>query len=896
MQIPLSRLSLARSGQRVQESFQDAGSAPDLSQASWGAVETGTVLGPYEVVERIGSGGMGDVYLARDTRLRRRVALKLVRDDRSSAENRERLLREARTAATLNHPNVCIVHDVGEAGGELYIGMEYLEGRLLREVIVPGGLPIESVIHYGAQVAAALDHAHQHGIVHGDLKSNNVIITRTGDAKVLDFGLARRIRKADLEEARSSRSVLTEESQIGGTLPYMAPEMLRGEAVDERTDLWALGVLLYELAAGHKPFRGRTPFELTTAVQRDPPPALPASVPPGLRAVIGKCLAKDPSQRYQHANEVEAALEALFYSETTAAVRPLLEAERGAARRTLLRRVSPWAWLAAALVAVLAVVGTWLLLRLQPPPDTIALAVLPFSSPAEPESSERLGDVIAEGLSARLQQAPGAIMAPYLDVLAVRQGMSPSEVASFLGVEWVIHGVVATYNGHVRLNLHFTSKGGVQRPATTIQGQLARLDPLFEEAVASVLAILDLPPAERQDPLRTPDVRALAKYVEALDYDEQWDEEGSLKRAVELFREALAIDRQFHAANARLALALASLYVRDNRSEYLVEAMERASSAVRHQPSLPEAHLAMGAIRLLRGETPLAQQSLDQAMALAPGNDAALRYLARLYRNQDRPDEAEAAYQRAIALRPELWQNHYDLARFEFVDRGNAAGARPHAEKAVELNPKSQAALVLLGMTFFQEGELKAAERQYQRALDLGPNRHASSDLGLIYYSEGNYNLALRHFRDALEAAPDRPGYHANVADALRQLGDADAARQHYQRALAGYRARLELSPDDDEDRGAGAIVLAALGRCVEARGEIAVVLDRNPDAPFFLYYAAIAEGRCGDETRAQEFVLKLAERGDFRQEMRSDPDLELVRRDPRVRAALEMTPASVQP
>jgi len=264
----------------------------------------------YVVLEKAGAGGMGMVYRAHDETLHRDVALKLpFTTPLTDQEARARVLREARAASALNHPHICTIYEVGEVDGQPYIAMEYIAGESLSRRIPLNGLPTESVLDTGVQIANAMDHAHTNGILHRDLKSANVRMTSSGQVKVLDFGLAMNISDASVEGVTHSAEVDTGEA--AGTLAYMAPELLRGKSPDVRSDLWSLGTLLHELAAGKLPFQGRTKFELTSAILREPPDALPAHVTPGLRAIIMRCLAKDPEKRYQRASEVRAALEAL---------------------------------------------------------------------------------------------------------------------------------------------------------------------------------------------------------------------------------------------------------------------------------------------------------------------------------------------------------------------------------------------------------------------------------------------------------------------------------------------------------------------------------------------------------------------------------------------------------
>jgi serine/threonine protein kinase/photosystem II stability/assembly factor-like uncharacterized protein len=280
----------------------------------------GELLGHYRVVSKVGEGGMGIVYRAQDEVLHRDVAIKVLSSSAVAEKSaKDFLLDEARAVSALSHPNICTIYQVGEVSGELYIVMELIEGKSLSALIRKDGLPVDSVLRYGVQIAGALAHSHGRNIVHRDLKSSNVMVTPEGLVKVLDFGLARRLRKENLDE--STRTIdspedpgkSTEDStgRLTGTLPYMPPEVLRGEEADYRSDIWALGVVLYEAASGKLPFRGRTAFEVSSAILHELAEPLPSWVPSGLWAIVQRCLSKERQQRYQRASEAQAALEAL---------------------------------------------------------------------------------------------------------------------------------------------------------------------------------------------------------------------------------------------------------------------------------------------------------------------------------------------------------------------------------------------------------------------------------------------------------------------------------------------------------------------------------------------------------------------------------------------------------
>jgi serine/threonine protein kinase len=271
----------------------------------------GEKLGHYCLTAKIGEGGMGVVYRARDEELNRDVAVKVLAAGMLDRLTKDHLLREAQTASALNHPNICTIYQVGRVDDGFYLVMELVEGQPLSEMARGTKLTTEAVTRYGVQIADALAHAHDRQIVHRDLKGANVVITHDGRVKVLDFGLARRLDRATAEAVTRSQASYEREHSIVGTLPYMAPEVLTGETGSYQSDIWALGVLLYEAVTGELPFGGSTPYGLSAAILHDLPRPLPSTVPPGLSAVIMRCLAKDLRDRFQRAGEIRSTLETI---------------------------------------------------------------------------------------------------------------------------------------------------------------------------------------------------------------------------------------------------------------------------------------------------------------------------------------------------------------------------------------------------------------------------------------------------------------------------------------------------------------------------------------------------------------------------------------------------------
>jgi eukaryotic-like serine/threonine-protein kinase len=384
-------------------------------------MEDGQIVGSYTITRKLGEGGMGAVFLAYDTTLHRPVALKFIAHAADTESSRSRLLREARNAAALNHPNICTIHEVNHEGGTAFIAMEYVEGRSLRDAIDDtGALPKGDVLRFAIQMADALAYAHEHGVVHRDLKAANVMIAADGRLKIVDFGLARR-DDALITDATTLASVVHAGSPAG--TPYaMSPEQVRGEPADARSDVWALGVLLYEMLTGTKPFASASVPELFSAILKEPPRAWPSAVSPALRGVVERCLEKDPSRRYQRARDVQLVLEAIQSGST-----PVWTTWR--------YRLARPAWLvAAALVSTVAALAVLLNLGgvgnrfAGRDSGSIKLAVLPFENltgdPAQDYFSDGLTDDMITRLGrlhpARLRVIARSSSTPYKDHRSTR--------------------------------------------------------------------------------------------------------------------------------------------------------------------------------------------------------------------------------------------------------------------------------------------------------------------------------------------------------------------------------------------------------------------------------------------------------------------------------------------
>src|SRR5437867_2234747 len=616
----------------------------------------GQTLGHYQIQEQLGAGGMGVVYRAYDTRLQRIVALKLLTDAVADPDGR-RLLNEARAASGLNHPNICTIYEVGEAGGRTYIAMEYVEGQPLSAIISRSGLSPYLVARCGAQIADALAHAHERGIIHRDLKTSNVVITPEGRAKVLDFGLARRIRGEELSELTQSEK-LPVATAVEGTLHYMAPEVLRGEMADARADVWALGVVLYEMAAGERPFRGRTGFELTSAILREPAPPLPSQMPEVLRTVIERCLVKDVSARYQRAAEARAAMEVTASHDAAAA------APTG---RSISRR--PLRYVAALVVIALAVLGIsvgrgWLGRSAQPAPaEPVTLAILPFQVLTTPEEIGYLGVGIADAVITRLANVRQIRVRPTSAIARYdREKVDVQEIGRQLKTENVLSGTLQKVGARFRVSVQLVRVRDVaplwgKIYEVTSQDLLALQDSLAQK-ISEALRV-QMTAAERARVYRryTDNAAAYESYLRGRAHLARSTREDYLA-AIEAFESALRLDPNYVLARAGLVVADAEMSLAFASGQELQQWRERAQNEARQalamDANLAETHLGLaGLYARTEFDWPRTIAESDRALELNPSLDSPHVYRAGAFYHLGLLDAIERELQEALANNPE---------------------------------------------------------------------------------------------------------------------------------------------------------------------------------------------------------------------------------------------------
>jgi TolB-like protein/Flp pilus assembly protein TadD len=722
------------------------------------ALSPGTRLGTYEIVSPLGAGGMGEVYRAKDHRLGREVALKMLPGAfASDADRLARFQREARAVAGLNHPNIVVLYSVEEEGGIPFLTMELVVGQSLHGLVSPGGLPAARVVELGIALADALVAAHEQGVVHRDLKPANVMVTREGRLKVLDFGLAKLESAASGDGETQAPTLASPVSSPGdrvGTVPYMSPEQVRGDAVDARTDLFALGTLLYELTAGQRPFTGATPADVSSAILRDAPPRLGsvrADVPPDLDRIVGRCLEKDPRARFQTALDVVNELRQLQAA-----------SGRGAA-------ASPGA------------------------ADAIrSLVVLPLENLSHDPAQEYFADGMTEALISELARLKALRVISRTSAMKYK-GVQKSlpEIARELGVDAVIEGSALLVGKRVRVNVKLVSARSDETLwAERYDGEIEDvldLQSRIAEKVAKEIALQVSPREESRLAKRRPvNPEAHVEYLKG-----RHTATASSPQAIELslrhFQRALELDPNYGAAWAGIAACHVQRAGRGMApaAEANQQARAAATKALELDDSLAAAYSALGTAAAHEMNFALAVRHYSHAIELDPGSTSAYVALGRVYYCSERHAEAQATMLKALSIDPLSMVIHTCVGDAYYYARAFERSIE-YYRKAVALDPRFDGAHTDLARSLEAVGQFDEAREHDEEGRHLGGGV-AMPSFGLAHLeaSRGNVAGARAMLQELIDARAHRVVSPWGIAALHASLRDVDEAFRWLDVAIA---------------------------------------------------------------------------------------------------------------
>ncbi len=813
----------------------------------------GQTISHYKILEKLGEGGMGVVYKAEDTKLKRTVALKFLSSQAlGTKEEKIRFVHEAQAAAALNHTNICTVHEIDEREGQSFIAMEYVEGESLKSRVEPGPLKLAEAIGIITQAAEGLKRAHEKGIVHRDIKTANIMVTGEGQAKIMDFGLA---KSAEMTK-------LTRTGTTVGTLAYMSPEQTRGEEVDHRGDIWSLGVVLYELLTGKTPFKGDHEAAMVYSIMNqdvEPPSDLTPEVSAELDSIVAKMLQKKPDDRY---TDLTALLSDLQKVQTGATLKVTLPRSRRVKRMTL----------GLSVVFVIAAVTTSVVMLNRGPSPVIAktLAVVEFDI-ISGEEADHLAVGLSEGISVKLSKLGSVRVVSSDDIRRLRKkDLSAKEVATQLGAQFALGGSLFKSGEQVRVTpqLIDASSGDViwselfDREFSDVFGFL---DEISLKIVAALKVELD--PSEKiaLEEKPTENAKAYEHYLKGRHFYYRTTARDN-ELAEKEFKKALLIDSEYPLAMAGLADAYVQRYKErydydehwldesarlienalelepalaeayESKAEVLIEkedymsALAAARKARSLRPDWDEPYLRLGEIHQLRGEGSRALDMFGRALEIRPSVEG-LCGKGEVYRKQGSTDSAKVAFQHAAELNPEHDRPLYDLASV-YYDLEDQDETERLFRRAIEVRPdRGRSYDELVSIMYWEHGDIEGAEKLLRGFVDRYPYHQEAYELlyGLMAWYKGDFPAALAVIDEAMTHNPDRVWPHLLLAEAHTYRFDEQASREA---ALAALGKALEMRPNSSRVLSYAGDLYGTLGDTGKALDYYRLALEMSPGSP----------------------------------------------------------------
>lgn len=838
----------------------------------------GRTIGRFRVVGKLGEGGMGSVWKAEDTLLGRIVALKFLPESLAASESaRQRFLREARSTSGLDHPHIATLFEIGEEDGRQFLAVAFVDGETVSDRVARGPLAPREALRVAAEVAEALGHAHGRGVVHRDVTSRNIMIAKDGRAVVIDFGLA----------LRDHTARITTTGATFGTIPYMAPEVVRGGAADARSDLYGLGVVLYELLTGRLPFaeeRGVAALYASANRKPEPPSAHAAGIASEVDRITLRLLARDPARRPADAAAVAATLrEQLAQADPNSGLRAERAAsvppgvEQGAGRGAHARSPLP----AKKWLAIFPFRGV----RGEGSRESVAGGTFAISAPALED--DLLASGLAEAVSTALAGAPRLrIIPPAFARLTPDAEQDLSAAARHLGANLVLHGTVRHEGDLVRVRFQLLEpQRGVQLAAETIDGSTVDLFAVEDALVAAVIRALRIefaPGAHRSARRGGPATHET--YLKALGYLQRSDQEVMIEAGIRLLEELIRTEGDTALVHAALGRAYLARYLRTFDPRWSKRAEASCRIALELDPHAADVLATLGRLHHSAGSYDEAVSVLRQALALNPLDVEAFIALSRSLEAHGSFGEAEDAARQAIALREDYWSGYQRLGAL-FFHQGQYDRALVAWRKSVELTPDSAAVLGNLGAAYFQLGRLDEALEAFERSMRIDATATACFGAGTVHFFEGRREDAVRMFERATRLSPRDPRAWGNLADAQRWTPGMEVESSvAFDRAIVLVREQLHGNPHHAEAWARLALWQAKRAKAAESIVSLDRALALAPANPTVLGLAVTVHHLAGDPDRAIEFMERALRAGYGWLELSRDPELAALNADPRTR------------
>jgi serine/threonine protein kinase/tetratricopeptide (TPR) repeat protein len=859
------------------------------------ALDSGALLGSYEILAPLGSGGMGDVYRARDTRLNREVAVKVLSPIFANDPNLlMRFRREAHVLASLNYPNIVTIYDIGQESSTVYIAMELVEGKALDEILSAGAMPTQDVLDIAIQISAGLAVAHESGIVHRDLKPKNVMIRPDGLAKILDFGLSKLapgFPRSPLDET----SAATEQGMLLGTIDYMSPEQASGLPTDFRSDQFSFGSLLYEMVTGKRPFHRETIPQTLAAIIEGEPKSIASfnpKVPRAIEAILRRCMAKKPESRYASTQELACALKEIRDSSVAEEIRSLSANARPVPHRVPL-------WLQITMAGLLAVTGIGigaprLLEKVRVWSESLSpitqkqLVVLPFTNVGNDPENQGFCDGLVEILSSKLSQLEQfqrkLRVVPSTDVL--REGIvSVREARQTFGATLAITGSVQRTENRIRVTINLVDPQTLlQLRSKTIDTEAHDISVLQDGVVLEVAELLDVNLSSQAKQVLavggTTVPSAYEYYLQGRGYLQRYEVAQNVDTAITLFNRALEQDPKYALAEAGLGEAYWRSYELTKDTHWAQQAKKSSAAAIALNDKLAQVYVTLGMIHTGTGHFDEAVQNLRKALALDPINADAYQELAKTYQQMGKLKDAESTYLNAIAVRPGYWGTHNELGGF-YYRLGRYAEAEKEFRNVVELTPDNARGYKNLGVIAYSQKQYEEAAKMFEKSVAIKPSDAAYSNLGTVYYTMGQYAEAARYYEKAIQMNGRDSERWINLAAAYQWGNEPQKARVAFQRTAELAEEQRHVTPRDPSLLILLADAYSNLNQPQRARELLGKALAQTPNNVSDIFQASVVYEQLGDRKLALQWIGMAIKGGYSRDLIEKSPTLAKLRLDP---------------
>jgi eukaryotic-like serine/threonine-protein kinase len=874
------------------------------------------IAGNYRILAEAGSGGMGVVYRALDLRLNRTVALKFLPPELAAGDKeKERFLREARTASSLDHPNIGVIHGVEEtADGSTFIVMAFYEGSTLAQRMQQGSILVHQAIGIVSQVATGLAEAHSRGIVHRDIKPSNVILTASGLAKIVDFGLARVVSEHTASQTGTG---------ITGTFRYMSPEQAIGKRIDRRSDIWSLGVVFAEMLNRHSPFPAETIPAMILAILNNPPVGIEA-VHPALQPVLYRALAKEAERRYDTCTDFLADLEAaaaqippdpepgsagdarsfstpLYKSGPLSAQgrRAMADASRSTWKPG---RQNTFAWRKWLLYALVPLCLLLLFVALVPPlrhralglfsvkPQERHIAVLPFDIVGSNPETTAVADGLMDSLAGRLSNLnvdnQSLWVVPNSEVRHLNV-TDPSDALKQLGANLVVKGTMQRDGNDIHLTVNLIDTIQMRQIGSAeLEDPAGDLSTLENEAVARLAQLMDISVTAGMlhDTGGSLNPAAYEDYLTALGYMQRADKPDNLNLAITTLKKSIQTDPRFALGYAQLGEAYRRKYQMDQNLQWLTEAQALCQKAVELDSQVPAVYVTLARIHDALGKHDLALQEFQHALALDPKDASALIGLASSYETSGRVADAEKTFQKAAVMRPNNWDGYNALGAF-YDRQSKYPQAIAAFKQALAITPDNSELYYNMAAAYLDAGDkqsLVLGEEALKKSIALEPSYVAYANLGLLYMEEKRYSESVAATQQALRLNGNNYMVWNNLMIASIGAGQLQQARAAREKTKQLAEQLVALKPQDALAQSTLAVLYAANKQKDKAISKIQTSLALEPDDANVLSNVGEAYEMMGNRPNAIKYEALAVRRGFALQSVEDDPDLQALAADPR--------------